>query len=91
MLLLGGGASLLTADTGETKRACFKLLYPGLYIYHCAVYPVPMHVANGMYGLILVEPEKGLPPVDKEFYVVQGEVYAATEEEKKENGRKEGR
>jgi len=80
----GGGASLLTADKDETKCASFKLLYPGLYIYHCAVYPVPMHVANGMYGLILVEPERGLPPVDKEFYVVQSEIYAAADEEKKD-------
>ena len=45
-------------------------------MYHCATPPIPMHVANGMYGLILVEPEEGLPPVDREFYVVQGEVYS---------------
>jgi nitrite reductase (NO-forming) len=37
--------------------------------------PVAMHVANGMYGMILVEPEDGLPPVDREFYVMQGEIY----------------
>ena len=47
------------------------MLKPGLYIYHCAAGPVPQHVQNGMYGLILVEPKEGLPPVDKEFYVVQ--------------------
>lgn len=38
-------------------------------VYHCAAAPVPVHVQNGMYGLLLVEPEAGLPPVDKEFYV----------------------
>lgn len=53
----------------------FKALQPGLYIYHCATAPVGMHIANGMYGLILVEPKEGLPPVDKEFYVVQGDFY----------------
>ena len=34
-----------------------------------------MHVANGMYGLILVEPKEGLPKVDREFYVMQGDFY----------------
>ena len=53
----------------------FKALNQGLYVYHCATAPVGMHVANGMYGLILVEPPEGLPPVDKEFYVMQGDFY----------------
>ncbi|WIA09644.1 hypothetical protein OEZ85_009032 [Tetradesmus obliquus] len=52
------------------------MVNPGLFIYHCAAPPLPAHVANGMYGLILVEPETGLPPVDKEFSVIQSEVYA---------------
>ena len=57
--------------------ATFKLQRAGLYIYHCAAPPVYDHIANGMYGLILVEPEKGLPKVDREFYVLQSEVYSA--------------
>jgi nitrite reductase (NO-forming) len=48
---------------------------PGLYVYHCATPMVACHIANGMYGMILVEPEAGLPPVDREFYVMQGEIY----------------
>ena len=48
---------------------------PGLYVYHCATPMVAEHIANGMYGLILVEPEQGLPKVDREFYVMQGEIY----------------
>lgn len=72
----GGGGPLLTVPKGATKVAHLKLLHPGLYIYHCAVAPIPMHVANGMYGLILVEPRGGLPKVDKEFYVLQSEFYA---------------
>ena len=72
----GGAASSFTAP-GHESQFSFKALNPGLYIYHCATAPVGMHVANGMYGLILVEPWEGLPPVDKEFYVVQGDFYTA--------------
>ena len=71
----GGGAVLTTAAPGEEYAFRFKALNPGLYVYHCAVAPVALHIANGMYGLILVEPEDGLPPVDREFYVMQGEIY----------------
>lgn len=71
----GGGASLGAPGPGESYSFKFKALNPGLYVYHCAVSPVALHIANGMYGLILVEPEAGLPPVDREFYVMQGEIY----------------
>jgi hypothetical protein len=91
----GGGAPCLYAEPGEKKIGTFKLLHAGLFVYHCAAAPVPVHVANGMYGLILVEPEEvcraslrfggglhvlivgqGLPKVDREFYVMQSEIYA---------------
>ena len=71
----GGGAKVMTGVEGEEKIAWFKLLHPGLYIYHCAAPPVMDHIANGMYGLILVQPKKGLPKVDREFYVLQSEFY----------------
>lgn len=71
----GGGAVATTAAPGEARSFTFKALNPGIYVYHCAVPPVALHIANGMYGLILVEPEGGLPPVDREFYVMQGEIY----------------
>lgn len=71
----GGGAAATTAAPGEERSFTFKALNPGIYVYHCAVPPVAMHIAAGMYGLILVEPEQGLPPVDREFYVMQGEIY----------------
>lgn len=70
----GGAASTFTAPGHETVFN-FKALNPGLYVYHCATAPVGMHIANGMYGLILVEPEEGLPAVDKEYYVMQGDFY----------------
>lgn len=72
----GGAASSLTAP-GHTSTFSFTALNPGLYVYHCAAAPVGMHIANGMYGLILVEPKEGLPKVDKEYYVMQGEFYTA--------------
>jgi nitrite reductase (NO-forming) len=71
----GGGAASTQTNPGEEKSVKFKALIPGLYVYHCATPMVAHHIANGMYGLILVEPEEGLPPVDHEFYVMQGEIY----------------
>lgn len=71
----GGGAVSTQTNPGEEKNFKFKALIPGLYVYHCATPMVAHHIANGMYGLILVEPEEGLPPVDREFYVMQGEIY----------------
>ena len=71
----GGGAAALQVDPGDEKSMTFKALIPGLYVYHCATPMVAEHIANGMYGLILVEPEAGLPPVDHEFYIMQGEIY----------------
>jgi nitrite reductase (NO-forming) len=71
----GGGAVSTQANPGEEKTFKFKALVPGLYVYHCATPMVAHHIANGMYGMILVEPEEGLPKVDHEFYVMQGEIY----------------
>jgi nitrite reductase (NO-forming) len=71
----GGGASVLMAAPGETKTLTFTALHPGLYVYHCAEPDPSLHMAHGQYGLILVEPKDGLPKVDKEFYVMQGEFY----------------
>ncbi len=73
----GGGATSSFTAPGHTSTFSFTALNPGLYVYHCAAAPVPMHVGSGMYGLILVEPKDGLPPVDREYYVMQGEFYTA--------------
>lgn len=72
----GGGAEATMVLPGESKSFRFKALNPGVFVYHCAAPHIPTHVAMGMYGLIIVEPEGGMPPVDKEFYVMQGEIYA---------------
>lgn len=73
----GGGAAASLTAPGHSSVFSFKAINPGLYVYHCATAPVGMHVANGMYGLILVEPAGGLPPVDREYYVMQSEFYTA--------------
>jgi len=71
----GGGAKYSVVLPGQSATFRFKALHPGVFVYHCAVPPVPMHISSGMYGLIVVEPPEGLPPVDREFYVMQGDFY----------------
>ena len=71
----GGGAEATNVAPGKIAIFNFKALSPGLFVYHCAAAPVPMHIANGMYGLILVEPAGGLPKVDREYYIMQSEFY----------------
>ena len=71
----GGGAEATNVAPGKEAIFNFKALNPGLFVYHCAAAPVPLHIANGMYGLILVEPAGGLPKVDREYYIMQGEFY----------------
>ncbi len=71
----GGGAAVTQLGPGQEGAFEWKAMNPGLYVYHCATPLVPEHIANGMYGLILVEPEQGLPRVDREYYVMQGEFY----------------
>ena len=71
----GGGSAVTRVEPGETKTFRWKALSPGLYVYHCATANISTHNAHGQYGMILVEPKEGLPPVDKEFYVMQGEMY----------------
>ncbi len=70
----GGGAHTQVAP-GKEETITFKALNPGLYVYHCATPSVPHHISAGMYGLILVEPEEGLSKVDREYYVMQGDIY----------------
>ena len=73
----GGGGAVSVVNPGETKTFRFKAKHPGLFVYHCAVPNMAVHMAHGMYGMILVDPKEGLPPVDKEFYIMQGELYTA--------------
>lgn len=71
----GGGAEASLTLPGHTSVFSFRALNPGLFVYHCATAPVGLHIANGMYGMFLVEPRGGLPLVDREFYVMESEFY----------------
>ncbi|MHB8447296.1 MAG: copper-containing nitrite reductase [Rudaea sp.] len=73
----GGGAAATVTPPGHESVFAFKAMRAGLFVYHCATAPVPMHIANGMYGMILVEPPQGLPRADEEYYVMQGDFYTA--------------
>jgi nitrite reductase (NO-forming) len=75
----GGGMELTEAKQGETKTFTFKAIAPGVFVYHCGTNLAAQHISSGMYGLIVVEPPEGLPAVDREFYVMQGEIYTAEE------------
>jgi len=72
----GGGAKDLTVNTGESATIEARMLYPGIFMYHCAAGDVPDHISQGMYGGILVDPATPLPPVEHELYMVQSEYYA---------------
>jgi nitrite reductase (NO-forming) len=73
----GGGAAFSQTIPGQSKMFTFQATTPGLFVYHCGTPMIAEHIANGMYGLILVEPEGGLAPADREYYVMQGEIYTA--------------
>ncbi len=73
----GGGSTLTQLAPGESVTIAFQVLHPGVFVYHCASPNVPSHITNGLYGLFVVDPEEGLPPVDREFYVMQGEFYTS--------------
>ena len=73
----GGGAAMMQVPPGKTKSFAFVATIPGLYVYHCATPQSPDHIANGMFGMIVVEPAGGLPRVDHEYYIMQSEIYTA--------------
>lgn len=73
----GGGAAFSEVVPGQSKTFSFQATTPGLFVYHCGTPMVAEHIANGMYGLILVEPPRGLAHVDHEYYVMQGELYTS--------------
>jgi nitrite reductase (NO-forming) len=71
----GGGAAATETAPGTTSVFSFKAMHPGLFVYHCATPDIPTHISKGMYGMMLIEPEIPLPPVDKEVYIMQGDIY----------------
>ncbi len=73
----GGGGEVTMVAPGESKTFSFQALHSGVFTYQSASLPRAQQIASGMYGLIVVEPPQGLPQVDREFYVMQGELYLA--------------
>ena len=71
----GGGSAYSQTAPGNESIFQFTAMYPGLFVYHCGTPDIPTHIANGMYGMMLIEPKEGLSKVDDEFYVMQGEFY----------------
>lgn len=75
----GGAGTAFISGThtlhGEESLLYFKAIIPGSFIYHCVSNYINAHIGLGMYGLITVEPAEGLPYVDHEMYVVQGDIY----------------
>ncbi len=71
----GGGGKVTQTPPGATSLFQFKATHPGVFIYHCATPMIPYHLSHGMYGLMVVEPPGGWPKVDKEFYVMEGDIY----------------
>jgi nitrite reductase (NO-forming) len=62
-------------NAGEELIYEWKANYAGVWMYHCGTAPALHHIANGMYGMVIVEPREGLPAVDREFALVQSEWY----------------
>jgi nitrite reductase (NO-forming) len=63
------------AAPGESFTFRFQANDPGVFMYHCGTKPVLAHIANGMYGAIIVEPKVALPKVDHEYVLVGSECY----------------
>jgi nitrite reductase (NO-forming) len=66
---------MTSINPGEEKVYEWKADYAGVWMYHCGTSPALHHIANGMYGMVIVEPAEGLPDVDAEFAFVQSEWY----------------
>jgi nitrite reductase (NO-forming) len=71
----GGGGKVTQTPPGATSVFQFEAMRPGVFIYHCATPMIPYHLSHGMYGLMVVEPPGGWPKVDREFYVMEGDIY----------------
>jgi nitrite reductase (NO-forming) len=63
-----------TIQPGETLRYTFTASQAGIWMYHCSTMPMSMHIANGMYGAVIIDPPD-LTPVAHEYLLVQGELY----------------
>jgi nitrite reductase (NO-forming) len=72
---------MTSINPGEEKLYEWTADYAGVWMYHCGTSPALHHIANGMYGMVIVEPKEGLPPVDHEVAIVQNEWYLGAQGE----------
>lgn len=68
-------APMRTIAPGESLVYTFTAKRAGIWMYHCSTMPMSAHIAAGMHGAVIIEPEDGLPEVDREYVVVQSEVF----------------
>jgi nitrite reductase (NO-forming) len=73
--LVAWNGPMTSINPGEEKLYEFRAKYAGVWMYHCGTAPALHHIANGMYGMIIVEPKGGLAPVEQEYALVQSEWY----------------
>ncbi len=78
--LVAWNDEMRSINPGEELIYEFEAKYAGVFMYHCGTAPALMHIANGMFGMIIVEPEGGLDPVDHEFAIVQSEWYLGAQQ-----------
>ncbi len=71
---LAPNGPMRTIQPGERLTYTFTATRSGIWMYHCSTMPMSMHIANGMFGAVIIDPP-GLPPVDREFVLVQSEFY----------------
>jgi nitrite reductase (NO-forming) len=67
-----------TIEPGESLTYTFTANRSGVWMYHCSTMPLSLHIANGMFGAVVVDPP-GLPAVDRELLVVQSELYVTAD------------
>ncbi|HEY3164522.1 MAG TPA: multicopper oxidase domain-containing protein [Candidatus Limnocylindrales bacterium] len=72
---------MVEIQPGHTFTYTFTADYAGVWMYHCGTAPALHHIANGMFGMVIVEPKGGLPKVDREVAIVQSEWYLAGQKE----------
>jgi nitrite reductase (NO-forming) len=73
--LVAWNDEMTSIQPGEEKLYEFRAMFAGVWMYHCGTSPALHHIANGMYGMMIVEPKGGLSKVDAEFAIVQSEWY----------------
>jgi nitrite reductase (NO-forming) len=72
--MVSPSTAMVPIDPGKSHVYTFKAEKAGIYMYHCGTPPVLMHIANGMYGALIVDPPD-LAPVDHEYVMLQSDIY----------------